>query len=654
MKKISILVLFVTVSISVAGRSERNWLQQIYKDPGFSTWIKQGNGWILYPDYSDRESWEKFPASIRAKYIKDGEKYLDFNWPALKASDCLDYTRKGDDSAYSQILSQRRTAFESLVMAELMEGKGRFMDQIINGVWLYCEQTFWGPPAALFLQKSGAKLPDVNDPTIELVTSNQGTTLAWTYYFFKSAFDQIDPLISKKLEKAIKEKILEPFYTRDDFFWQGFNLNFVNNWNPWCNYNILNCILLVENDPVKKLYGIRKVMRSLDQFINYYHDDGGCDEGPGYWENAGGKLFESLELLYRLSGGRISIFDKPLIRDMGNYICKVNIHDSYFVNFADATPENHPDPWLIYHYGKRTGDESMMEFGSYLAEKYHWGEIMFKGKIESTLNNLFGRDEILNYKKSAPLYKDFWLPGIEIMGARDKTGEVTGFYFAAKGGSNNESHNHNDVGSFILYYNGDPIFVDPGVGKYTEKTFSAERYGIWTMQSQYHNLPRINGLDQQNGWDYIPQLNMHSETDYRASNSLYSSNNSKVHFSTDIMGVYPDEAGIISWVRSYELERGKKFIIYDNYNLKTNSGSTSLNFISPCRVNILKPGLVQFSGQNTELTMKYNRNQFKISIEEIAIDDTKLQKVWHNGLRRIVMEYRNPGKRGHSKIEILK
>jgi len=654
MKKLKLFLLIVIASLSVSGREERNYLQQIYKYPGFDSWLLPGNNWILFPKYCDRAAWEKLPVSLREKYIRAGEKFLDFNWPALKASDCLDYNRKGDDSMYRNTLNQRQSALESLVMAELMEGEGRFTDQIINGVWLFCEQTFWGPPAALFLQKSGAKLPDVSDPTIELVTGNQGTTLAWTYYFFKSAFDQIDPLISKKLEKAIKEKILEPYYTRDNFFWQGFNLNFVNNWSPWCNYNILNCILLVENDPVKKLYGIRKVMRSLDQFINYYHDDGGCDEGPGYWENAGGKLFESLELLYRLSGGRISIFDKPLIRDMGNYICKVNIHDSYFVNFADATPENHPDPWLIYHYGKRTGDESMMEFGSYLVQADHRGEILFKGKIESVLNHLLGCDEIFNYKKSAPLFKEFWLPGTEIAGGRDKAGGTTGFYFAAKGGSNNESHNHNDVGSFILYFDGDPILVDPGIGKYTKKTFSKDRYQIWTMQSQYHNLPRINGHDQLNGWDYIPQLNMHCKTDYRAKNSTFSSNGSKVRFSTDISGAYPKEAGIINWVRSYELERGRKFMIYDNYRLGENSDSTSLNFISPCRVNILRPGFMQFIRQKTKLMMKYNPNQFKINIEEIAIDDTMLQKVWRSGLRRIVMEYKTPGKLGQSKIEILK
>ncbi len=66
---------------------------------------------------------------------------------------------------------------------------------------------------------------------------------------------------------------------------------FVNNWNVWLNYNALTCILLVEDDAAKRAEGVYKSMRSVDRFINYYKDDGGCEEGPAYWSHAGGMLF---------------------------------------------------------------------------------------------------------------------------------------------------------------------------------------------------------------------------------------------------------------------------------------------------------------------------------------------------------------------------
>ena len=53
-------------------------------------------------------------------------------------------------------------------MGELAEGKGRFMDQIVNAVWYFSEQTWWGWSAHLGPQKAGAGLPDINEPFVDL------------------------------------------------------------------------------------------------------------------------------------------------------------------------------------------------------------------------------------------------------------------------------------------------------------------------------------------------------------------------------------------------------------------------------------------------------------------------------------------------------
>src|SRR5512142_2657979 len=88
------------------------------------------------------------------------------------------------------------------------------------------------------------------------------------------------------------------------------------------------------------------------------------------------------------------------------------------------------------------------------------------------------------------------------MAARRKEGSAEGLYLAAQGGHNAESHNHNDVGNFIVFAGGKPVVIDIGVETYTAKTFSARRYEIWTMQSAYHNLPTIGGAMQQAGREY--------------------------------------------------------------------------------------------------------------------------------------------------------
>src|SRR5699024_10175363 len=248
----------------------------------------------------------------------------------------------------------------------------------------------------------------------------------------------------------------------------------------------------VEEDDEKKRKYLYKVMRSIDQFINYYPDDGGSDEGPAYWSHAGGKLFEILELISKATGDKINIFDKEVIRNIGSYIYKVYISDKYFINFADASNKISPNSGTIFRYGDRINDPQMKAFGAFLAKKQSFGDQAINGKIELNLENLYTINEIRSYSPQEPLMKSFWLPETQVAGVRENEGTNGGFYFAAKGGHNGESHNHNDVGSFILYYDGKPAIVDAGVGTYTAKTFSSQRYEIWTMQSLFHNLPVVN------------------------------------------------------------------------------------------------------------------------------------------------------------------
>ena len=346
--------IFVFANSMYAGEN-RGLLKQFYKNSKLGKWILPQSEWIQYPAYADREAWNKLPVSLRQSYIRQAEKYADYNWPSIPASTYLDFVRTGSREIMQTPYRERRNALNALVFGELAEGNGRFIDQVINGVWAYCEMTYWGLSAHLTMQREKAGLPDVEEPIIDLGAGSAGATLAWIHYFFKEEFDKINPLINRRIKKEITDKILTPFYTRNDFWWMGFNTQFVNNWNPWCNYNVLNCILLIEEDKRKRILGIRKVMRSVDEFINYYHDDGGCEEGPGYWGHAGGKLFDVLELLYQVSGEKISLFRHRLIKNIGRYIYQAYIADPYFINFADAGARIHSRPGVIpMEKGSRT------------------------------------------------------------------------------------------------------------------------------------------------------------------------------------------------------------------------------------------------------------------------------------------------------------
>ncbi len=657
-----LLLFFLPIVLQAQSRGkQRDILQKELATIDLNAVMITDHTWIDRREYKDRAFWNSLPTSLREDYIAAAEKYMDYDWPGVKATDYLEIVRSGN--RLQEVFSGPRAALTSLVMGELIEGDGRFLDQIINGVWYYSEQTWWGWSAHFYLQQAPNGLPDVNEPTIDLGVGEIATNLAWTWYLFRDEFDKIHPLISIRLKDEIMKKVVEPYYARDNFWWmslhpkEGYSVNTpdnpwrdyrnphnpglhvsekitgasVNNWNPWVNYNMLNCILLLEDDPEKKRSAVRKLIRSLDQFPNSYPDDGGCDEGPSYWGVAGSVLYQSLTLLKKITADEFDVFSDPLIQNIGKYIYKVNIHAPYFINFADADPTTSSNPYQVYQYGKSIGDDMMKQFGAYLAHLNQFGKERLSGRIGDQIEQLSNLDEIMTADAREALLADFSFPDTKIAGGRDAAGSYHGFFFGAKSGHNAEAHNHNDVGSAILYYDGKPCLIDLGREEYTAKTFSSQRYEIWTMQSLYHNVPVINGVAQMQG------------RKYQAEGTQFTASRKSVVFTTDIAKAYPEEASVKSWIRTYTLNRGKNFRIKDQFEVTKRDGITSSNFMTYCSVSEVRPGLLKFQGDGFALQMRYDSKIIKPKIEFIEITDTKLRQYWPKGVTRVVLEFVQPG-----------
>jgi hypothetical protein len=650
MRYISLIIIF-SLSLPVLAREKRDLLTKTYSEQWLRTALVTDRSWVNYPAYSDRNAWQKIPSSLREGYIKEGEKYLNYGWPQVRATEYLEFTRTGDRQAMERPQGERRGALLSLVIAELMEGKGRFLDDIVNGVFSFCEQTYWGASAHFYMYQEDkgpgdpnpVNLPDIDNPIVDLVVGDIAADLAWIWYYFHDEFDKISPVISRRLKSELQKKVLHPFYERNDYWWiTGWKKGWVNNWTPWCNFNVLNCILLLEDDPDKKVKAVYKTMTSVDLFFNAYADDGACDEGPSYWNVAGGKAFDYLNLLHTATNGKIHIFDHPLVKDIGRYIYRVYISQGcYFTNFADAPPKITPRGGTIYRYGQQIADETMKEFGAYLLKSNKFGEKPSVGAIGLLLEDLFQLEGWQQTKANEPLITEYYFPDMQIAIARNQSGSNSGFYFAAKGGSNGEGHNHNDVGSCIVFYDGNPVLVDVGVGTYTKETFTANRYNIWTMQSTYHNVPLINGTPQNPGHMYL------------AVDPRYALSPSTVSFSADIAGAYPKEAQVEKWVRSYTLKRNKGITISDRFLLKEVKGKTELHFMTPLFCKVVKPGIVRMKGDGFELTMTYNPSELTAKIEQKEIDDKNLQRVWNSELSMLIFEFREK-KSGNVRIDLKK
>lgn len=595
-----------------------------------------------YPGYADRNFWQSLPEEVKRQAVAQAEARLDYVWRSVTVTSYLDFARKGIRRPNDLHIAERYSTLADLMFGELVEGKGRFLDQIADGVWSLCEQSTWVATAHIYWQLSGTAVPDIDRRTIDLSGGMTANTLAWAYYFFKEDLGKLSPTIPQRLRAELNRHTLDVYLNRDDMFWLGFREGAqVNNWNPWCNFNVLTTALLVEENPERRAAIVKKTMRSVDQFINFFKPDGGCEEGPSYWTHAAGMMNNYLEVLKGYSNGRIDLFGEQRVKNIGLYIANAHIDSLYFVNFADAEAKASPGASTVFRYGRNIGDSTMMRFGSYLGTLTGFADNPLSGTMDNRLKTAFIYKDMCAAQPVAPLYRSVWMDGIEVAVARTEGGSAEGLTLAAKGGYNAESHNHNDVGSFILYVDGQPVMVDAGVGTYTAATFDHRRYTIWMMQSEFHNLPVINGFGQKDGGKY------------RSRNVKHTDNGRVMNFSLDMAGAYPAEAGCRSWVRDYRFDRRRNTVtLTDTYDLSEVEGPVALNFLTCGTVASGRGGVEIQSGDKT-LRMAFDLSKYELTTEAVELTDPRLSNIWGERLTRIVLKVKNPKRRDALQVTFL-
>ena len=601
--------------------------------------------WTPYPAIADRAAWDGLPEAQKRDLVADAEPLLGTSWPELKATLFMEFQRDGNRSRYQKESYDRRKMLIRLVAAECVENQGRFVDDIINGVWAICEESFWDVPAhnRYFTRDAwnrGHPLPDVTNPVVALFAAETGAVIGYTHYLVGEKLDAVDPIITHRMRHEIRTRLLDPFMERDEWWWLGFvpsggHKGPPNNWNPWIISNLLTLEMLIEDDEERRAAAVHRALRGLDTFLAGYHSDGGCDEGISYWGRAGASIYECLDVLDTASGGAITVWDEPLIQEMARYVLRAHIGGDWYVNFADGTARTIPDPNIVYHFGERIGDDNLVQHA--IASRADMSEDVTEFRSFNRFLNTYFRpvpqpDPLPSY----PLILQSWLDGIEVLTARETEGSSEGLFLAAKGGHNGESHNHNDIGGYIVGLDGKPVIIDAGVEEYTKKTFSAQRYEIWTMQSAYHNLPTINGAQQSPG------------SEFAARDVSASLDSDHAELRLDIAGAWDAEAGIERWDRTVRLERGDHpaVVIEDAWTLRDTPESIVMTLMAAKVHDVTTPGQLRLAGPERDLLVDYDADGWEATTEELPIDDARMSPVWGKSIARVLLRAKTPAQNG--------
>ncbi|MBN2640551.1 MAG: heparinase II/III family protein, partial [Victivallales bacterium] len=282
------------------------------------------------------------------------------------------------------------------------------------------------------------------------------------------------------------------------------------------------------------------------------------------------------------------------IKRMGEFIADCWINQNNFTAFADCSAKIMTCNSHLRIYAQRTRSTKMINFcdNCTQSEKVEpWDAViinlyrLFYSENKNTTQNKRA-DFVKYYDKKEMIFA--------------KQGD---FYIALKGGHNNENHNHNDVGQFVIYYQNEPVIIDIGAETYTRFTFSEHRYLIDSINHKSHNIIEFEGVGQKEG-----------ET-HKAENFQFTKNADSFKVTMELKGCYPETTGIISYTRDFVFSGKTGITISDSW--QTNSEkSIKLFLFSTNKITNGKLGRLNFECNHNYLTQKY------------PVHDERMRKSW--------------------------
>jgi hypothetical protein len=579
--------------------------------------------WRPYPPIADRGYWDRVPRETREQLLAKTAPVSQKPWPLLTATAYARYNADGDRQTYERPYIARRDQLIAAVITAVLTG-GPSTADITDGVWLLCEETTWCLPA----HQPGAGLPDPDHPHVDLFAAETAALLAWTAVLTGEQEDRV--------RREVRKRVLDPYRDRDDWRWLGLNDNdrqHLNNWTPWIHSNLLIASLLLDDQPNRTA---NRAVGALDRYLDAVPDDGGCDEGAGYWWRAGASLFECLQTLTEACGDDFGAFELPKVRAIARYPMVAHVAGDVHVNFADCgiRPPG-TVPHLLYRFGARTGDSELQQHARAMRRELAPGVLFGPNASVGRVLAAITDDEWAAAPRAPfPAPPQSWLPDTGVLTARERAGDTTGLFLAAKAGHNDESHNHNDVGSFIVACDGRPVLIDPGAGIYTRQTFGPDRYQIWTMQSSWHNTPAPAGHPQVAG-------RAHRATDVSAALTA-----TAAELALDLAAAYPAAAGVRFWHRTLRLDRTAALIsIHDSWELSHISERSVCYLITPEEPQVDGATIMLPSGLAVSIDATVDGTTAGgISVERRDLDDPQLRAIWGEHLYRITLAL--PGPRG--------
>ncbi|MCL2708618.1 MAG: heparinase II/III-family protein, partial [Defluviitaleaceae bacterium] len=446
-------------------------------------------------------------AEMLAAYKSKGDELEGTPIKSILFSQYKDFESTGERERYTVPYMERRERLSAFALLSLLYGEERrYLNELEDAIWAVCDEYTWCWPMHIYrgslavVETGGNHIKDgLYESTrrphyqhIDLLAAETASVLAEIISLNKS---RLTPLVVDRAVREITARVFDSFLDFNNFWdWETCDMN----WGSVCAGGIGSAAMYLIKEWHVLTPLIFRCVAAMDAFLGGFPDDGACLEGPLYWNYGFGHFVYFSELLLRRTGGRINLFDSDKARAVANFQQYAVMPGGRAICFSDCGQRYTGDVGIT-HYLKSVYPEINSSCASGQSES---------GFI-AALRALFWSDE----KLADAIQPDFtraFRDAQWFISRATHAGKTA--VFAAKGGHNEEPHNHNDLGHFILHYDGVNLLDDLGAGEYT-KDYFANRYDYLCACSRGHSVPIIGGAYQKAGREWKTELVGANEAD---------------------------------------------------------------------------------------------------------------------------------------------
>ncbi len=414
---------------------------------------------------------------------KGADEELGRAYPDLAFNKFMLFKNTGDRKEYESEYFVKRKRLNYFTLMLLLYKEEKYKAAIEDCIWNICSEFTWCLPAHI----------DYNEPVekwqtrIDLFAAETGGALSEVLSLIG---EEISVQVRDFARKEIKRRIIDSYLAKkNQFFWETAD----SNWAAVCAGSV-GIAMLYEASEAEIKEALPRILDTMKCYLGGFYNDGCCMEGGSYWSYGFGFFTYFADMLYKYTNGETNLFASEKVHRIAEFKSNMILGKSRSVSFSDASAEFTVNPGLSAYIADIYNDISAFPPEFYelpgVDTNYRWftfiRDFAWAKKCEK---DSFKNTEYKFYSDAAWYIRN------------------TGKYgFAAKGGYNDEPHNHNDIGSFIFVSDNKQILADFGAGKYTRQYFSDERYSYLVTSSRGHSVPIINGEYQKSGRNYRAEV----------------------------------------------------------------------------------------------------------------------------------------------------